>query len=88
MKGSFMDQIARTTSQIAAIVLRERRRRGLSQDELGARIRLRQATISKLEASNPATRLSTLLDVLAALDLEIVVRPRTKASCDEIEQIF
>jgi HTH-type transcriptional regulator/antitoxin HipB len=83
-----MDQIARTAKQIGAIIRRERRKRNLTQDQLGSKIHLRQATISKLEAGEPATRLGTLLDVLPALDLEIVIRPRTKASSDDIEAIF
>ena len=83
-----MDQIARTTKQIGAIIRRERRTRNLTQSQLGSRTHLRQATISKLEAGEPATRLGTLLDVLPALDLEIVIRPRTKASSDDIEAIF
>jgi HTH-type transcriptional regulator / antitoxin HipB len=83
-----MDQIARTAKQIGAIIRRERRKHNLTQDQLGSRIHLRQATISKLEAGEPATRLSTLLDVLPALDLEIVLRPRTKGSSDDIEAIF
>jgi HTH-type transcriptional regulator / antitoxin HipB len=82
-----MDQIARTPKQIGAIVRRERRKRNLTQDELGSRVHLRQATISRLEAGAPAARLSTLLDILPTLDLEIVVRPRTKAS-DDMEAIF
>jgi HTH-type transcriptional regulator/antitoxin HipB len=83
-----MDQIARTTEQIGAAVRRRRKQMALSQEELGARVRLRQATISKLEAGEPGTRLKTLLDALAALGLEIVIRPRTKATPREIEEIF
>ncbi|MGH2602151.1 MAG: helix-turn-helix domain-containing protein [Geminicoccaceae bacterium] len=83
-----MEQIGRTAPQIGAIVRRRRRQHGLTQAQLGARIGLRQATVSKLEAGQPATQLRTLLDALAALDLEIVVRPRTKASPNEIEELF
>lgn len=83
-----MDQIARTAKQIGEIVRRHRRRRGITQGALGSKTGLRQATVSKLEAGQPATRLRTLLDVLAALDLEIVIRPRTKASAKDIEDIF
>jgi hypothetical protein len=32
--------------------------------------------------------LGTLLDLTAALDLELVLRPRTKGSASEIEEIF
>jgi HTH-type transcriptional regulator / antitoxin HipB len=83
-----MDQITRTAKQIGAAIRRERRRHNLTQVQLGDKVRLRQATLSKLEAGEPATRLSTLLDVLPALDLEIVIRPRTKGSCDNIEAFF
>lgn len=83
-----MDQIARTPQQIGAIVRRQRKKLGFSQDDLGTRIHLRQATISKVESGEPATRLQTLLDTLSALDLEIVIRPRTRGSATQIEDIF
>jgi HTH-type transcriptional regulator/antitoxin HipB len=83
-----MDLIARTPQQLGAAIRRQRKRARLSQDELGTKIRLRQATISKLEAGEPATRLKTLLDALAALDLELVIRPRTKGSAADLEDIF
>jgi HTH-type transcriptional regulator/antitoxin HipB len=83
-----MDQIARTSAQIGAAVRRRRRQMTISQEELGNRIRLRQATISKLEAGEPGTRIKTLLDALGALGLEIVIRPRTTATSREIEEIF
>lgn len=83
-----MEQVGRTPKQIGAIVQRRRRQSSLTQEQLGAKIRLRQATVSKLESGGPATRLRTLLDALAALDLEIVIRPRTKAAPNEIEELF
>jgi HTH-type transcriptional regulator/antitoxin HipB len=83
-----MDQIARTSQQIGAAIRRKRKQLGLSQEELGKRMGLRQATISKLEAGEPGTRLQTLLDVLAALDLEAIIRPRTKGSPADIEDMF
>jgi HTH-type transcriptional regulator/antitoxin HipB len=83
-----MDQIARTPQLLGAILQRQRRRAQLTQNQLGAKIKLRQATISKLEAGEPGTRLATLLDVLGALGLEIVIRARTKGSAQEIEDIF
>mgnify|MGYP005850857289 CR=1 FL=1 len=83
-----MDQIARTPEQIGAAVRRRRKQMALSQEQLGERIRFRQATISKLEAGEPGTRLKTLLDALAALGLELVIRPRTTATPRDIEDIF
>lgn len=83
-----MMQRARTAKQIGAIIRRARRNAGLTQTELGKRIGLRQATVSKLEAGQPATRLSTLLDVLTALRLEIIIDKRVSASAKKLEDLF
>ncbi len=82
------EQIARTPSQIGAALRRFRRDLNLSQTILGQRTSLRQATISALENGEPGTELRTLIDVLTALELELVIRPRTKASASTIEDIF
>ncbi len=81
-----MSQSARTAKQLGALVRRERRRQGYSQAKLGEKIGLRQATVSKLEAGEPATQLQTLLDVLTALNLEIAVRERSQST--GLEQLF
>jgi HTH-type transcriptional regulator/antitoxin HipB len=80
-----MDHIARTAKQLAAAVRRERRQQSLTQAQLGKKIGLRQATISKLEAGEEATLLQTFLDVLTALNLEVVIRPRTKSSSYDMD---
>ena len=48
----------------------------------------RQARVSKLEAGEPATQLRMLMDAIAALDFELVLRPRTKVSAKAIEDLF
>jgi len=58
----------------------------LSQNQLAERTGLRQATISTLEAGDSNARLDTLTSMLAALDLELIVRDRTKGP--KIEDIF
>lgn len=83
-----MEQIARTPKQVGDAVRRRRRTLDLTQSDLGANTSLRQATISAMEGGEPGTRLRTLFDVLAALDLEVVIRPRTKASTEDIEDLF
>jgi HTH-type transcriptional regulator/antitoxin HipB len=83
-----MDQITRTPKQLGTVLQRCRKAASISQEVLAARIHLRQATISALENSTTNARLGTLFDILAALDLELVVRPRTKGSTKEIEGIF
>jgi HTH-type transcriptional regulator/antitoxin HipB len=56
--------------------------------DTGARRTSPQATVSKLEAGEPATQLRILMDALAALDLELVIRPRSKMSAEAIEDLF
>jgi HTH-type transcriptional regulator/antitoxin HipB len=73
-----MSDLARTPRQIGAIIRRNRRRLGLSQSELGERAALRQETISLIETGNSATRLDTILAVLAALDLEFQIAARSR----------
>ena len=82
-----MEQIARTSSQIGAAVRRRRRILNLRQDDVGSRAGLRQATVSALENGEPGTQLRTLINVMAALDLEMVIRERSKANVD-IEDLY
>lgn len=79
-----MQQAARTSKQIGAIVRRQRRRLALSQSELAEKTGLRQATISALEAGEKGARLKTLFDVMSALGVEMIVRDRRKASPEDI----
>jgi HTH-type transcriptional regulator/antitoxin HipB len=83
-----VDQIARTPKQVGDAVRRQRRSLGMTQRDLAGKTSLRQATISDVEAGEPGTQLRTLFDTLTALDMEVVVRPRTKASNEEIEDLF
>lgn len=83
-----MEQIARTPKQIGDALRRRRRKLGVSQTGLGEQTKLRQATVSVVETGAPGTQLSTFCDILAALDLELVIRPRTKAAPTAIEDIF
>jgi HTH-type transcriptional regulator/antitoxin HipB len=82
------EQIARTEKQLGAVVRRARKRAGLTQGGLGERIHLRQATISRLEAGEPAVQLHTVMEALAALGLELVVRPRIGGGAADIENLF
>ena len=63
-----MYDLARTPKQIGTHIRRNRKRLGLSQRELGDRAGLRQETISLIENGNAATRMDTMLAVLAALE--------------------
>jgi HTH-type transcriptional regulator/antitoxin HipB len=81
------DQIARTPKQVGDALRRRRRSLGITQKDIAGKTHLRPATISGVEAGQSGT-LRTLFDVLTALDMEVVVRPRTKASTEKIEDLF
>ena len=72
-----MSNLARTPRQLGTLIRRNRKRLGLSQSALGQRAGLRQETISLIETGNPATRLDTVLALLAALDLELRIAARS-----------
>lgn len=82
-----MSSIARTPTQIGATIRRHRKLKELTQTQLGEKTRLRQATISQLESGEGGIQLKTLTDVLAALNLELVIQERS-ASTRDIEDLF
>lgn len=71
-----MVDLVRSPRMAGDLVRKARRARGWTQAELGARMNVRQATVSKLEAGEPATRMEVLFDALSALGLELVVSER------------
>jgi HTH-type transcriptional regulator / antitoxin HipB len=83
-----MMDLARNPDQLGSIIRRARKALGWSQTRLGDKVGLGQDTISLLETGNSAAKLSTVLAVLAALDLEIRIAPRTKGSAADIEDLF
>lgn len=83
-----MTEMARSPNQIGNLIRRARKQRQWSQTQLGEKAGLRQETISLIEAGNPATKLDTILTVLAALDLEFRIAPRSKGQANAIEDIF
>jgi HTH-type transcriptional regulator/antitoxin HipB len=82
-----IDKIARTPLQLGNYIRERRRELGMTQESLAAKIGVRQRTVSDIETS-AAARLDTVLRTLAALDLELVIRPRTKGSPQDIERLF
>ena len=83
-----MSQLARSPDQLGAILQRQRNLKGLTQKQLASQLGMRQATVSQLESGLTGARLSTLMDVLAALDLELVIGQRSKGKAQDIEDIF
>ncbi len=78
--------MARSSASVANILRRKRRALKLSQEQVAEQSGLRQATISGSENVNPNIRLKTLFTLLMVLDLELVIRDRTKSP--KLEDIF
>jgi len=70
------DYSIRTTQQLGAILRGYRSERGLTQQEVGERVGIAQKAISQIETNLGSTSLARVLQVLAALDLELTVGPR------------
>ena len=83
-----MDQIARTTKDIGNVLRAARKAKKLTQAELASRSGVWQRTISSVETSASGAKLETIFDILAALDLEIHIVPRSKMKPGDLEDIF
>lgn len=66
----------KTPQQLGALLQGCRKTRQLTQAQVGARVGLPQKEISKLEMNPASTSLARVFKVLAALELEIMVRER------------
>lgn len=83
-----MDQIARTTKDVGNVIRNVRKARKLTQADLARRAGVWQRTISNIETSASGAKLDTIFDLLAALDLEIHIVPRSKMKPGDLEDIF
>ncbi|MCB1420856.1 MAG: helix-turn-helix transcriptional regulator [Notoacmeibacter sp.] len=83
-----MKNLARTPKDIGHAIRSVRKARNLTQKELATRSGVWQETISKIENGVASTKLETIFDLLAALDLELQVQDRTKGSSADLEDIF
>lgn len=82
-----MDTALRTQNQLGAELRRYRKKKNLTQDDLSRLISKRQATISSLESDGSGT-LETLFAVLSALDVELVLRARSRGDRVKLGNIF
>ncbi len=77
MSRSFSTR-ARNAKQLIAALRRYRKLRHLTQNDLGRSAGVPQTTVSKVEVELIDPTLTTLFKLLAALELELEVRPRKK----------
>ncbi|MDM7933000.1 helix-turn-helix domain-containing protein [Tabrizicola sp.] len=83
-----MKQIARTPKDIGHALRAARKAKKLTQAELASRSGIWQRTVSTIETNASGAKLDTVFDLLAALDLEIQIVPRSKMKPGELEDIF
>jgi HTH-type transcriptional regulator / antitoxin HipB len=71
-----MHPILVSPKDIGATLRDLRKRRGLSQAELGRRVGLDQQKVSLIENGNPNTRLDSLLRLLSALGVGLILQSK------------
>jgi len=71
-----MDQVVYSPKSLGNVIRRQRRSKKLSQNTVGNAFKLNQTTVSSIEQGAPGTRLETLFRMLAALELEMIIRPK------------
>lgn len=71
-----MEQLVYSPKSLGIAIKRQRKAKKLSQKEAGSVVNLEQTTVSSIEQGAPGTRLETLFRMLAALELEMVIRPK------------
>ncbi|HUZ18542.1 MAG TPA: helix-turn-helix domain-containing protein [Spirochaetia bacterium] len=75
-----MDYNVHTPSQLATAVKSRRKIRKLTQQEVAGRVGLLPKTVSALENNPNTSSVDSLFKLLAALDLELVVRTKDEAA--------
>ncbi|WP_157271846.1 helix-turn-helix domain-containing protein [Azohydromonas aeria] len=70
-----MDFVIRLSEQLGTQLKSLRKQRGLSQEELGARLSVSQGRIAQIEAQPGSVSLDQILRLLQALEAQMLVRP-------------
>jgi len=86
-KGDPMAQLIRTPKQLGTAIHNARSRRGLTQQALADLVGTGQKTVSRIENGHDGTRLDTLFAIVAMLELDLQLGPRSKSGKD-ISEIF
>jgi HTH-type transcriptional regulator/antitoxin HipB len=74
--SSDQEMIARSPSALGRALRAARQAQGMTQSELAERSRTNRFSIAQLETGETTKAMEKLFDALAALELELVVRPR------------
>lgn len=71
-----MNLIITSPKALGNAIKRQRKNKKLNQTEAGSAVNIDQTTASSIEHGAPGTRLETIFRMLAALELEMVIRPK------------
>ena len=80
-----MELLISSPKALGSALRRQRKAKQLSQQEAGSPFKIDQTTVSSLEQGAPGTRLGTVFRMLAALELELFVRPKKRAEAKSKE---
>lgn len=72
-----MQYCVRTAHQLGQVLRGQRKSKRLTQKAVGISVGLLPKTISSLESSPERASVESLLKLLSALDLELVLRPKS-----------
>ncbi len=70
-------QKATSPKVLGQILKSARTRKGLNQHQAGDLVGITQPMVSRIERGESNARIGTLFRLFAALDMEVIVRPRT-----------
>jgi HTH-type transcriptional regulator/antitoxin HipB len=70
----------RIPQQLGPVIRGFRKERGLTQETIGSRAGIPQNDVSSIELNPGSVSFERLARLLAALELELVIRPRQKAN--------
>lgn len=71
-----MEQLINSPKLLGNVIRRQRKIKKLTQKTAGDAFKIEQSTVSSVEQGAEGTRLTTLFRLLAALDLEMVIRSK------------
>lgn len=80
-----MEQLVHSLKSLGTAIKRQLKLKNLTQTEVGNEFNIGQSTISSVEQGAEGTRLVTLMRVLAALDLEMLIRAKNTINTDNDE---
>ena len=71
-----MEHLIYSPKALGEMIKRQRKLKQLNQAKAGSAFKLDQTTVSNIERGVNGTRIETIFRLLAALELEMVIRPK------------